>query len=195
MVVARVDFGIIGQMEQPLNDVRTKLLVVASREVGAPDAAAEERITSEDPTFDFSIEADATHGMAWCADDLKGALPYLNDLTVLQVLIGQLAFTYEGHPEHRSLLPRTNKIVFYIGMCRHFDAIFLLRSSVTHDMINVAVCIDDHQRLEVMAIDEVEKFIFLACIGAARVNDDAFLGVLVVNDVGVFRKGIKYELF
>lgn len=195
MVVARVDFGIIGQMEQPLNDVRTKLLVVASREVGAPDAAAEERITSEDPTFDFSIEADATHGMAWCADDLKGALPYLNDLTVLQVLIGQLAFTYEGHPEHRSLLPRTKKVVFHVGMRRHFDAIFLLRSSVTHDMINVAVCIDDHQRLEVMAIDEVEKFIFLACIGAARVNDDAFLGVLVVNDVGVFRKGIKYELF
>ena len=95
MVVARVDFGIIGQMEQPLNDVRTKLLVVASREVGAPDAAAEERITSEDPTFDFSIEADATHGMAWCADDLKGALPYLDDLAIFQIDIGKIATTHK----------------------------------------------------------------------------------------------------
>ena len=195
LVMARVDFSIIRQMEQPFDNIRTKLLVVASWQISAPDTAAEKCIASEDPAFNYSIETDAANGMTWCADDLKSALSHLDDFTILQVDIGQLAFTYEGHSEHRSLLPRANKVVSHVGMCCHFDAIFLLHSSVAQDMINVAMRIDNHQRLEVMAIDEAEKFIFLACIGTARIDDNTFLSVLVINDVGVFRKGIEDELF
>ena len=46
-----------------------------------------------------------------------------------------------------------------------------------------------------MTIDEAEEFIFFTSIGAAWINDDAFLGVAVINDIGVFREGIKDELF
>ena len=46
-----------------------------------------------------------------------------------------------------------------------------------------------------MAVNEAKKFVFLTRIGAARVDDDTFLGVIVVNDVCVFRKGIEDKGF
>ena len=46
-----------------------------------------------------------------------------------------------------------------------------------------------------MAVDKAEEFILLASVGAARVYDDAFLGVVVINDVVVFRKRIENEGF
>lgn len=46
-----------------------------------------------------------------------------------------------------------------------------------------------------MAVDEAEEFVFLARIGATWVNDNTFLGVIVVNDVCVFPKGIEDKGF
>ena len=142
--MTRINFGIIRQAEQTFNNVCPKLLVVASRKVRASDAAAEERVAGEDPTFDFGIEADATHSMARCADDFKGALPHPDDFAVFQITIGQVAVTHKRHPEHRRLLPRAKEVVLHVGMRRHWDAITLFHYSVSHDMIDVAVCADDH---------------------------------------------------
>ena len=49
--------------------------------------------------------------------------------------------------------------------------------------------------VEAMAIDETKEFVFLACIRAAWVDDDTFLGVIVIDDISVFRKGIEDKLF
>ena len=46
-----------------------------------------------------------------------------------------------------------------------------------------------------MAVDKAKEFVLLRHIGAARVDDDAFLGVVVINNVGVFRKRIENEGF
>jgi hypothetical protein len=62
-------------------------------------------------------------------------------------------------------------------------------------MVDMTMRFDCHQLLEAMAVYEPEEFIFLACIGAARIDDDTFLGAIVVNDISVFRKGIKDKLF
>ena len=102
--MAGIDLGVVGQAEQPLDDVRAELLVTAPREVGAADAAAEECVSREDPTFYLGIEADTAHGMTRRADDLKGALPYFDDLAVFQVNIGQVAIARERKAKHRSLL-------------------------------------------------------------------------------------------
>ena len=53
--MARVDLGVVGQTEQSLDDVRSELLVVASRQIGAADATAEKRIAGEDPTLNYGI--------------------------------------------------------------------------------------------------------------------------------------------
>lgn len=42
-----------------------------------------------------------------------------------------------------------------------------------------------------MAVDEAEELVFGTDCITAWVDDDAFFGVVVVNDVGVFRKGIE----
>ena len=89
------------------------------------------------------------------------------------------------------------EIVLHIGMRRHLDAITLFHSSVAHDMVNMPVRVDDHQRLEAMAVDETEKAVLFSRIGTARVNDDALKRV-VVKHVGVFGeevedKGFEFE--
>ena len=180
-------------MEQALDDVGAELLVVAPREVGAANAAAEERVAGEDPPFDFGVEADAAHGMARRADDLQGALSHLDNLAVLKVAVRQLAVDHKRQPEHLRLLTRTEKVVFHVGMRRHGDAVTLLHCRVAHNMVDVAVRVDNHQRLEAVAVDVAKEFVLLALVRATRVDDDAFLGIVVVNDIGVFREGIENE--
>ena len=193
--MARENLGVIGQTEQALDDVGTKLLIVAAREVGAADTAAEERIAREDPTFDFSIETDATDGMTWGADDLQGAFPHFDDLSVFQVEVRQAAVAWKRHSEHRCLLPRAEKVVFHVGMCRHLDAISLLHSGITNNMVNMAMRVDDHQWFEAVAVNEAEEFVFLRYIGTTWIDDDTFFSVFVANNIGVFREGIEYEGF
>ena len=91
--VAGEHFGVVGKTEQALLNARAKLLKTAPRKVGTPNATAEERVAREDPSFYFSIEADTAHGMAWRTDDFQGALPYFDDLAILQIDIGQVAIT------------------------------------------------------------------------------------------------------
>ena len=56
------------------------------------------------------------------------------------------------------------------------------------------MCIDDHQRFQLMAVNKTKKLIFFAWRGAAWIDDDAFLGI-IVKDVCVFRKGIEHKRF
>ena len=193
--MAGEDLCVIGQVEQPFDDVCAKLLVVAARQVGAPDAAAEERVASEDPAFDFGIEADAADGMARCADDLEGALPYFDDFAVLKITVGQVKTAVCRKSKPGSLLLGMSVVVFHIGMRRHRDAVTLLDRTVADDMVDMAMGADDHQRLEAMAVDETEEFVFLGHIGAAWIDEDAVCGIVVINDIGVFREGIKDKLF
>lgn len=189
--MAGVDLGVVGQMEQALDDVGAELLVVAPREVGAADAAAEKRIASEDPPFNLGIEADAAHGMARRADDLQGALPHLDDFAVLKIAVRQLAVDHKRQPEHLRLLTRTEEVVFHVGMRRHGDAVTILHRRVAHNMVYMTVRVDNHQRLETVAVDVAKEFVLLALVRATRVDDDAFLGAVVVNDIGIFREGIE----
>lgn len=46
-----------------------------------------------------------------------------------------------------------------------------------------------------MAVHKAEEFILFGRIGATRVNDDAFFGVVVIDDISVFRKGIEDKGF
>lgn len=59
----------------------------------------------------------------------------------------------------------------------------------------MTMCTNDHQRLEPMAVDEAEEFVFLARIGATRVDDDTFFDIVVVYDIGVFREGVEDKGF
>ena len=62
-------------------------------------------------------------------------------------------------------------------------------------MVDVAVRVDDHQRLEAMAVDKAKKLVFLSCVGTPWVDDDAIFRIVVVNDVCAFREGIEDEGF
>ena len=93
LAVAGIDLGVVGQAEQALDDVCAQLLIATPWKIGAAYATTEERVAREDPSFYFSIEADTAHGMAWRTDDFQGALPYFDDLAILQIDIGQVAIT------------------------------------------------------------------------------------------------------
>ena len=142
--MARINFCVVRQAEQALDDVGAQLLVAAAREVGAPDATTEKCVAGEDPTLYLCIETDTAHGVTRCANDFESALPYFDDFAVLQVNIRQVAIAHERHSKHHSLLPRAEKVALHVGMRRHLDAVTLFDGSVAHDMINMAVCVDDH---------------------------------------------------
>lgn len=186
-----VDGGVVGQVEQTFLDALDEGRITASGEVGATYAAAEECVAGEDPAFDLGIKADAAFSVAWGTDDLQGALPYFDDFSVLQVVVGQFALTIEMHSEHHGMMARTNEIVFHIRMRRHRDTITPLDGRIADDMVDVAVGTDDHQRLQPMAVDKAEELVFFSNIGTASIYDDAFLGVVIIDDVGIFRKGIE----
>ena len=83
-------------------------------------------------------------------------------------------------------------------MRRRPDAIAFHDGFVADNMVDMAVCIDDFQRLEAVAVDKAEEAVLLIGIGAARVDDEAFKGILVIKDVGLFHervedKGIEFE--
>ena len=193
--VAGEDGGVVGKAEQALADALAELLVVAASEVGAAYAAAEERVAGEDPALDFGIEADAAIGMAGRTNHFQSAFPYLDDFVVFQPFVGQLASAVESQSEEARLPFGAKEIVFHALVRRHGNVVLFLDGRVANDMVDVAVGADDHQRFEAVAVDEAEELVFLACRGAARVDDDAFLGVVVVNDKGVFREGIEDDLF
>ena len=193
--MAGIDLGVIRQAEQPLDDAGTKLLVVAAWQVGAPDAAAEKRITSEDPALDFGIETDAADGMTRRADDFKGTLPYLDAFAVFKVAVGHFEVVLGRHSKPGGLLLGVSIISFHVGMRCHRDAVTLLHGSIADDMIDVSMGADGQKRLEAVAVDEAEEFVLLAWIGTAGVDEDTFFGIVVVNDIGAFREGIKDKFF
>ena len=193
--MAGEDGGVVGQAKQAFTDACAECFVVAALQVGAADAATEKRVAGEHPALDFGIKADAALGMAWSANHFQSALSYFYDFVVFQALVGQLAGAVEGHPEEARLSLGGQKVAFHALVSRHGDTVLFLDGGIANDMVDVAVRVDDHQRLEAVAVDEAEELVFLARVGAARVDDDTFLGVVVVNDEGVFRKGIENKLF
>ena len=160
--MARKNLCVIGQVEQTLLDTLTERCIVAAREIGATDAATEKSIASEHPALHLGIKADAALGVTRGADDFEGALSYLDDFAVFQVTIRQ-ATVSQRHSKHFSLLTRTEEIAFHVGMCRYWNAITFPDRSITHNMVDVAVCVDGHQGLEIVAIDKAEEFSLLAC--------------------------------
>ena len=180
------DGGIVGQTEEARLDALAERCIAAAWEIGAPNATAEKRIASEHPALHFGIEANATLGMPRCADDLQGALPYLDDFAVLQVAVGQPALATKRHPKKVRVFFGTIEIGGDIGMSRYRNTIALLHGAVAKNMVEVAVRIDDQKRFQPMTVDETEKLVFLGGITATWVDDDTFLGLLVVNNISVF---------
>ena len=192
-----VDFGVVRQMEQPLDNAGAQLLIVTARQVGAADAAAEERVTREDPALDLGIETDTALGVSRGADDFQSALSHLDDLFVGKVDVGQvdLGIAFRPKSQPRRVTLGVNEVCLHVGMRRHLDAKMVFDGVVADDMVDVAVCVDDHQGLETVAVDKTKERVFLGWRGTARVDDDTFLGGIVIDDVGVFREGIEYEGF
>ena len=195
--MAGKDFGVVGQMEQAFADALTKQFVIASCHISASDASAKEGVACKDPSLDFGIKADATLGVAWGADHLQRAPTHLDDFAVLQVKVGQididLTFGPESQP-HRVTFGLC-EVRVHIGMCCHLDMITFLDCIVTKDVVDMTVRIDNHQWLEALAVDESEKSVFLVRCSTAWVDDNAFFGAVVVNDISVFSKGIEDERF
>ena len=193
--MAAEDLGVVGQAEKAAFDAFAQLSIVATSEVGAPDAAAEECVAGEDPALQFGIEADAALGVAGRADDLKRAVADLDDVAVVKEVVGQLEFAVERQPEKLRLLLGAHIVGLRLAVRRPLDAITTLDSGVAKDVVDVAMRADNQNGLQPMAVDEAKEFALLGGVGAARVDDEAFLGVVVVNDVGVFRKRIEDEGF
>ena len=195
--VAGIDGGVVGQAEQAFLDAGDEGLVVATGQVGAAYAAAEERVAGEDPAFDFSIEADAAPCVARRANHLQSALPYLDKLAVGKTRVRQVhagfAFFRKAQPSRVTL--GLSVVVVHIGMCGHLDTITALHHIIAHHMVDMAVCVDNHQRIEPVTVDEAEEAVSLVGRGATGIDDKAFFGVVVINDVGVFGKRVENEGF
>lgn len=157
-----IDGGVVGQAEEAFLDALAERLVAATGEVGAANAATEERVSGENPTFDFGIEADAPLGVAWGADNFQGAFPYLDDFFVLQVAVGQVEGAVGRKAEPRGLLSGVGVVALRLRMRRNGDTVTPFDCSIADDMVDVAVSADHHHRFQLMAVDEAKEFVLLA---------------------------------
>lgn len=190
LAMARVDCRVVGQREQARTDRLAKLLIVASREVGAPNAPTEQGVTREHPAFHDGIEADAPLGMAGREDDLQGAVTQRNHLIVFQIDIRILLSVLPGHPEVWCLTFGTDIVLLRLSVSGHLDAVTLLHRGIADDMIEMPMRVDDQDGMQLMAVDEAKKPILLLGSRTARVDDDA-IAVLIVKDIGVLTDGIE----
>lgn len=160
--VTGIDGGIVGQAEESFLDAPDERLKVAARKVGAAYAAAKEGIARENPAFNLGIKTDAAFSVTWGTNDLQCAFAYLDDFTVLQVVVRQFAFIVERQSEQTSLLLRTKEVAFHIRMGGYWDVVFTFEGGVAEDVVDVAMGVDDHQWLQPMAVYEAEELVFFA---------------------------------
>ena len=195
--VAGEDLCVVGQMEQALYYAVAQGFIIASRHIGAADAAAEKRIAGKDPAFDFSIEADAAPCMTRRANHLQGALAHLDKLAVGQTGLGQVQMDIALFPKAQPgrVTFSLDVVIFHIRMCGHFDTVMTLYNIIAHYMVDMAMRVDNHQGLEAVAVDEAEEAVRFVMRGTTGIDDEAFFGVVVIDDVGVFRKRVENEGF
>ena len=195
--VAGEDLCVVGQMEQALYYAVAQGFIIASGHIGATDAAAEKRVAGKDPAFDFSIEADAASCMARRANHLQSALTQLDKLAIGKMDIRQVhvdfAFFTKAQPGRVTF--GLDVVIFHIGMCGHFDTVMTLYNTIAHYMVDMAMRVDNHQGLEAVAVDEAEEAVRFVMRGTTGIDDEAFFGVVVIDDVGVFRKRVENEGF
>ena len=112
--MARVDFGVVRKAKKVLLDAMEKRFVISTGKIGAADAAAEECVAGENPAFNLGIEAYATLGMTWRADNLKGTLPHFDNVAVLQVVVRHVKTTFRRKSKPSSLLFGMGIVLFYL---------------------------------------------------------------------------------
>src|SRR5690606_18052212 len=78
--------------------------------------------------------------------------------------------------------------------CPKWNGVLFQDGVVTYHMIDVAVCIDQCHRLEVILINESKEYFFLVHGGATRIKNKRLV-VFIVNNVSIFLKGVECEFF
>ena len=83
--VSGQDDGVVGQLQQLVDDRGHFLVEVAAGQVGAADALLEQRVAREEDAV--SIEADGAARVAWCVDDLQLHAVDLDRLRVVDEVV------------------------------------------------------------------------------------------------------------
>lgn len=189
--MARKYRGVVGKGKKPCTNGLAKLFEVATREVGATDAAAEQRVTSEDPALDGCVEANASSGMAWGANHLQNTFANFDFLIIPQILVRKVDVAHGLHSKPYRLTLGLPKISMRVGMCRHRDAVAMLHGFVPHHMIHMSMGVDHHQRLQLMTVDEAKQTVFFRRGRTSGINDDTFTSFFITDDIGVFTEWVE----
>ena len=86
------DSGFVGQSEQAGVDGVDDLLGIAAGQVGAADAAGEERVAGDDHFERREMKADGTLGVAGRVEDLGGVVVEADTMAVGQGFVGRGGF-------------------------------------------------------------------------------------------------------
>ena len=192
LTMTTIHLRIVRQGEQTRAYGLAKLIEIAARQVGAPDASAEKGIAREDPTFCRSIKTDASTSMTRRANHLQNAIANPNLFIILQLHIGKVYVSDRLKTQPNCLTLGLREIGMRIRMCCHRDAVATFHGTVAHHMIHMTMGIDDHQRLQLMTVKITKEAVFLFVSGTSRIHNNTFLGFIIYY-IGVFPERIEHK--
>ena len=184
-------FCFVRQGVQTCSDRLVELLEITAGKVGATHATTEKRIAREDPSFDGGIEADTPFGVTRGANHLQDAIAHFDFLVIFQSHIRKVDVADRLHSKPYRLALGLDNIGMRVGMCRNSNTTATFHGIVAHHMIDVAMGINNHQRLQLMAVKETIQTVFLLLRNTSGVDDDTFPSLFVINDKSVFIEGIE----
>lgn len=188
--MAGVDAYIVGQGHQLAPDGGNECVVVATRQVGAADAAIEKHVACNDKTFLLLIKTQAAGRMARAEERLQLALAKKDCISGFDVACGGGGGLCRWQPVAYTYLRYCIQYGLLKGVDFEWQPIGVGNVAVAKYVVEMTVGVDEPDRAQVSLFDDAAQFFLFGLIMAAGVKDDALTGAVVYN-VGIFLKRVE----
>ena len=171
------------EIEEPVADAGDEGLLAAAREVGAPHAAVEERVSREEHVL--GVEADAPHGVSRRLDDPHG---HVAGLVLVAVGDGEVGFGRRdvvGDEPQRVVHGRAAARLDVVLVDAPLGARRLPHLRHAAHMVHVAVGVQDVLHRDPKLLDRLENSVGLS----SGIDDDGLFGLFVTDEIDVLREG------
>ncbi len=190
--VAGMDLDLIGQGEELLFDPFDQRFVIAMGEVGSADAPLKEDITSDELLSGLIVKHDMPRSVTGDQKHIQFCIPEAKLFAFLDVMIRTRRFlkpeAINGcvffHPVHQDLF-----VLVHFGL----EPVGVANEVRPQDVVDMAMGLHQFHGFQPLIGDSVlERFLFGPFI-ASRVDDEAFLAVLIHKDVSVLHERVEGE--
>lgn len=185
----------VGQCHDALFQFLDQQRVVASRQVGASDAALKEGVAGGYGLFRWDDEAEAAFTVAWHIAAFDVDRSGVQQCAVVGVDGVEVVHPRDVEAHHRAVGLGLTQQLEAVAVHRHGQVVTRRRLSQAADVVHVGVCQQQQGGAELLAFYELEQLRILVGGFHGGVDDGAFLRRLVIDHIAVDTEMVESELF